>query len=203
MILETYLERKPPESAVISLHGYTGDEYSMRPVAIGVRAHYTKWLIPRGPFGNRTNKGYSWFSGNDDSGWDSSKSFEILSELLGRLFQEGFPAEKIFFMGFSQGACLCMEFMARLPYSMGGVIPICGFIKYPEKLRSESTPESRKTPVHLFHGMKDELVPLSESESAQWLLSDLGHDVMLTPYRAGHKISSAILPAIRTIIEGT
>ena len=35
----------------------------------------------------------------------------------------------MYLLGFSQGACLAMEFMIRQEFSLGGIIPISGFIK--------------------------------------------------------------------------
>ncbi|NQV38610.1 MAG: dienelactone hydrolase family protein [Candidatus Marinimicrobia bacterium] len=201
MIIETLLDKTPPNSAVIGLHGYTGDEHVLKPVIIGIKSHHTKWFIPRAPYKNLNGQGNTWFTGNDSDGWKFQDSFDLLNELLTQILSEGFPKEKIFILGFSQGACLAMDFMVRMSFPIGGIIPIAGFIKYSERFKHDATNQSKNTPVHLFHGEKDHIVPFNESENSMELFSSLGYDVSLTPYKAKHKISTRIMQSIRFILE--
>lgn len=201
MIIESFLEKTPPNSAVIGLHGYTGDEHVLKPILTGINSHHTKWYLPRAPYKNQNGNGNTWFIGNDTDGWQFQKSFDLLNELLNQVIKEGFPKEKVFILGFSQGACLVMEFMVRLPFSIGGIIPIAGFIKFSERFKQDATHQSKNTPVHLFHGENDQIVPFNESEKSSKLFSLLGYDVTLTPYQAKHKISTRIMKNIRNIIE--
>ena len=55
----------------------------------------------------------NWFDGNEDIGWKYQDSFDILSKLISELNDQGFPNHAIYILGFSQGACLSMEFMIR------------------------------------------------------------------------------------------
>ncbi len=200
MILETLPARKTAKNAVIAIHGYTGDEHALRPFAIGVRSHYTSWYFPRAPYQDRKGRGFTWFQGNDKEGWAYEASFQLLTDLIQQLQSEGFNYEQIFLLGFSQGACLAMDFMIRQPKPLAGIIPIAGFIKFPDHFIRDATLGSRATPVHIFHGIDDDIVPLTAGEQAYELFQNLGYQVNLNTYPAKHKIPVTVAGRIRQIL---
>ena len=77
MILNPYQVTEKPSRAVIGLHGWTGDEYSMESIAISVKASTAKRLMPRAPYEADTGEGYTWFSGSDETGWKYEKTLEM------------------------------------------------------------------------------------------------------------------------------
>ena len=107
----------------------------------------------------------------------------------------------IFVMGFSQGACLAMEYVLRLPFSIAGIIPIAGFIKFKDKLKLEHSQESKATKILLMHGEEDKIVDLDESKASFKILNDLGYSVDLQTYDAGHKIPLSCRAIIEHFIE--
>jgi predicted esterase len=81
-----------------------------------------------------------------------------------------------------------MEWMIRQPFSMGGVIPIAGFIKYKDRFKIDATLGSKGTQILLIHGDKDEIIHPEESEKAMKLFQSLGYNVNLHILSAEHKI---------------
>lgn len=201
MILETLPARDTAFNAVIAIHGYTGDEHALRPFVIGIRSHHTSWYFPRAPYADRKGRGYTWFQGNDKDGWTYEESFDLLTELIQHLRDEGFEYEQIYLLGFSQGACLSMDFMIRQNYRLGGIFPIAGFVKFPDHFIRDATLASRSTPVHLFHGQNDDIVPVAAGEQARDLFQNLGYDIRLTTYPAGHKIPVSVARLIRDVLQ--
>ena len=128
-----------PKKAIIGLHGWTGNEDSFEPVSKIINLDNVKWYFPRAPYKSGTGKGYSWFSGSDEKGWEFDKTWNGMHNLLAKIKSEGFKPNEIYLLGFSQGACLAIEFALRLPYAIGGIIPIAGFIKFNEKLFEDRT----------------------------------------------------------------
>jgi len=126
-----------------------------------------------------------------------------MNALFLQIKNEGFPEKNIYVLGFSQGACLAMEYMIRLPFSIGGIIPIAGFIHSSNQFEKQATNESKGTPVFLFHGLNDNIVPYHESEKAHQLFTTLGYNSNLMTYRAKHKIPVTVLQNIKHIIETT
>ena len=63
-------------------------------------------------------------------------------------------------IGFSQGACLAIDFALRLKFSIGGIVAIAGFIKFKERFLEEASKESGDTPILLMHGNQDDIIPM-------------------------------------------
>ncbi|MFH1852774.1 MAG: dienelactone hydrolase family protein [Candidatus Neomarinimicrobiota bacterium] len=202
MIIETLQLEAYPVKAIIGLHGWSGDEQSLLPVARGVRCREAHWLLPRGPYPAQDGDGFAWFAGSDRRTWQADRSFILLDELLAGLREDGFAAADIYFCGFSMGACLALEYALRLPHALGGIVPIAGFIRDPQMLAKAATAASRATPVLLLHGAEDEIVPSESSQTAYQFLKDRGQPVTLELYPAAHKIPVDRFGLIRGFIAG-
>ena len=149
--------------AIIAIHGWKGNLSSMEHVANALNIKYARWIFIQGPYIFGDNK-YSWFEKNERDGWKYQKSFDLLHETILDLNKDGFSKSKIFLLGFSQGACLAMEFIIRQEFSIGGIIPIAGFIGKKDKFKKDIVNGSQDTPVLLIHGSKDESVPVIYSK---------------------------------------
>ena len=119
------------------------------------------------------------------------------------MVDQGFKYDEIFILGFSQGACLAMEWIIRQPFSAGGVIPIAGFIKYKDRFKIDATLESKGTQILLIHGDKDEIIDPEESEKALELFQSLDYKVNLHILSAGHKIPLSAKNLIQQFILAT
>ena len=188
LITHTNSDSNNPTKAIIALHGWTGDEFVFEPVAKMLKIDSAKWFFPRAPYKAEKKEGNSWFGGNDEKGWHYNKTMNGLDNLVNKIIKSGFIAENIFIIGFSQGACLAMEYAMRMSFSIGGIIPIAGFIKFKNQLVAEINTASLSTKALILHGTKDEIVPIKESQESFKLLKKLGYDVELKSYVAGHKI---------------
>ena len=188
LIRHDYSNYDNPSKAIIALHGWTGDEFVFEPVAKMLKIKDVKWFFPRAPYKAEKKKGNSWFGGNDLDGWRYSKTMNGLKNLVSEIIKSGFAAENIYVIGFSQGACLAIEYAVRMPFSIGGIIPIAGFIKFKDKLKAEMNPKSLLTKVLIMHGTKDKTVAINESEKSFEILKELGYEVALKSFDAGQKI---------------
>ena len=77
MILNTFSTSDSPQKVVIAIHGWTGDVSSMEPVAKSLRLPEMKWVFPQAPY-KLDKSGYTWFDGNDETGWKYKDSFKII-----------------------------------------------------------------------------------------------------------------------------
>ncbi|HHZ81069.1 MAG TPA: hypothetical protein EYN59_08175 [Candidatus Marinimicrobia bacterium] len=201
MILNSYQVTEKPSRAVIGLHGWTGDEYSMEPIAISVKALSAKWVMPRAPYKADTGEGYTWFSGSDETGWKYDKTLEMMPELITKVSSDGFENRHIFFVGFSMGAGLSLLTAGRLPFQVGGVVAISGFIKNRELFTSKMTKQSLGTPILILHGNHDKLVLSRKAEETVDFLKNLGYSVRYLTYDAGHKVPNEAMHIINSFIE--
>tara|TARA_B100000900_G_scaffold163074_1_gene138447 strand:- start:300 stop:899 length:600 start_codon:yes stop_codon:yes gene_type:complete len=180
-------EKNNLKVAIIAIHGWKGNRSSMEHVAKALNMKYTQWTFIQGPYVVSENK-YSWFEQNEKEEWRYQESFDLLHQAILNLNKNGFPNSKIFLLGFSQGACLAMEFIIRQEFSLGGIIPIAGFIGKKDRFKNDIVNGAQDTPVLLIHGSRDEMVLPAESKIAFELFSDAGFKVQLQTPPVRHKI---------------
>ncbi len=188
MIINYYQDSDSPKRAVVGLHGWTGDEHSMVPVAKSMKLEHTKWYMPRAPYKADIGSGYTWFSGSDEIGWTFDKTFELASTLIFQVLDDGFAPKDIYIIGFSMGAGLSLHVGLRLDFPIGGIVPIAGFIRNPDRLFNHATHISRQTPILVLHGTEDEIITVENGKIAHDLLNDNGYCVHMETYKADHKI---------------
>ena len=180
-------EKNNLKVAIIAIHGWKGNRSSMKHVAKALNMKYTQWTFIQGPYVVSKDK-YSWFEQNEKEEWRYQESFDLLHQAILNLNKNGFPNSKIFLLGFSQGACLAMEFIIRQEFSLGGIIPIAGFIGKKDRFKNDIVNGAQDTPVLLIHGSRDEMVLPAESKIAFELFSDAGFKVQLQTPPVRHKI---------------
>lgn len=200
LVTRIFSSSDQPTKAIIGLHGWTGDEHVFEPVAKMMNIDDAQWFFPRAPYKADSGKGYSWFSGTDETGWDIEKTRVGIHQLLTDVRSNGFSPKNIFLIGFSQGASLAMEIALRLPFAIGGIVPIAGFIKFRDTLSNEATKESKATPVLLLHGSQDEIIHVIASEKAHDFFKERGNPVYFKRYDGGHKIPKRTGPIVKSFI---
>jgi predicted peptidase len=90
--------------------------------------------------------------------------------------------DRIYVMGHSMGGFGTWLLAAYTPNRFAAVVPICGFGSDPLLVRLFPN-----TPVWVFHGAKDQLVPLERSKQMVEALKKCGGSVKFTVYpEAGH-----------------
>ena len=172
---------------IIALHGWTGNICSLQSLAKQWNFPATDWIYIQGPYKAKPG-GYSWFDGNDKEGWKHQNSFQKLREGIQSLLNYGYQYNQIYILGFSQGACLAMEFMIRQEFSIGGIVAISGFIRYKNEFKKERNILSQNTAVLLLHGEKDNVINPKESIIAYKIFKDLAYKADIHIFKGSHKI---------------
>ncbi len=119
-----------------------------------------------------------------------SSALEILKDLLEDLLQKGFSSKKIYLLGFSQGACLCLEFAARNAHSFGGIVAFTGGLIGEDLNMENYRGNFKETPVYISTGDPDPHVPVERVEASARILKDMNAAVKVEIYRnRPHSIS--------------
>ena len=181
------MQSSKKKRVIIALHGWTGNIFSLQSLAKHWNFPATDWIYIQGPYKAKPG-GYSWFGGNDKEGWKYQKSFQKLNDKIKSLLNYGYQYNQIYILGFSQGACLSMEFMIRQEFSIGGIVPISGFIRYKNEFKKEKNILSQNTAILLLHGEKDNIINPKESEIAYKLFIELDYKADLHIFKGSHKI---------------
>ena len=111
-----------------------------------------------------------------------SSALNVLKELIEHIQQNGIKPENIFILGFSQGACLTVEFAARNAQKYGGVIALTGGLIGDKLEPSRYSGSFSGTPILMTNGNKDPHVPLLRSEQSKQQLKKMNAKVELQVY---------------------
>jgi len=201
LVTRTYTTSDTTDKAIIALHGWKGDEYVFEQVAKLIKLENSEWFFPRAPYKADSGEGNSWFGGNDETGWEFDKTFDGMNDLINKIQKRGYSSSKIFLIGFSQGACLAIDFALRLPFSIGGIVAIAGFIKFKERFLEEASNESGDTPILLMHGNQDDIIPITAGKTAYNILHERGYPIYFESYNAKHKIPLKKMSLINEFIN--
>lgn len=119
-----------------------------------------------------------------------SSALNLLKELSDELIQKGIVSENIFFLGFSQGACLTLEFVARNANKYGGVIAFTGGLIGDKIYRDNYKGDFKNTPVFIGTSNPDPHVPVERVYATTNILREMNADVVEKIYsNMGHTIS--------------
>lgn len=120
-----------------------------------------------------------------------TSGLQAIADILAELEDKGFPAEKVFLLGFSQGACLAAEFAARHARRYGGLIGFSGGLIGPGGTPRDYPGALTGTPVFLGCSDPDPHIPRERVEETAAVLKKMGGEVTLRLYpHMGHTINS-------------
>jgi predicted esterase len=106
----------------------------------------------------------------------------VISGLLDHLAAAGFPAERVALIGFSQGACLALEYAARMPRRYGAVIGFAGGLIGETVDGSRYQGSLTGTPTFLGCGDDDAHIPIERVLQSAEVLRGLGAEVTQRTY---------------------
>jgi phospholipase/carboxylesterase len=109
-------------------------------------------------------------------------ALQLVAETLQRAIAAGIERHKIAIVGFSQGACLATEFVARNAARYGGLVAFTGGLIGPPGTRFVYPGELSGTACFLGAGDHDPHVPWKRVEESASVLSGLGGVVTLRSY---------------------
>lgn len=132
-----------------------------------------------------------------------SASLALIGELLDYLSAAGIPAARTVLLGFSQGACLALEYAARQARRYGAVAGLSGGLIGPDGLARPASNMLEGTPVFLGCSEEDPFIPKRRVEqSASWL-RQLGGSVTVRLYPGlGHAINEDEIDFIQSLMAG-
>jgi predicted esterase len=133
-----------------------------------------------------------------------SSGLAVLQTIVTDLEDAGIPTEKIILAGFSQGACLTLEFIARHPRRYGAVAGLTGGLIGPPGSLGGYQGSLEGTPVFLGSGDPDPHVPWQRVEETAAVLGELGARVQLERYPGrAHTISREELLQLGSLVRET
>ncbi len=126
----------------------------------------------------------------------------VIATLIADLAQQGVPADRIVLMGFSQGACLSLEFAARHARRYGAVVGLSGGLIGPPGTPREYAGSLEGMPIFIGCSDVDPHIPLERVHESTVVLRRLGGAVDERIYpRMAHTVNQDEIDAVRSLLE--
>ncbi len=130
-----------------------------------------------------------------------SSALSLLKEITTDLEQKGIRSEDIYFLGFSQGACLTLEFVTRNAKRYGGVAAFTGGL-IGDKIYTENYQgDFEGTPVFIGTSDPDPHVPVQRVNESATVLEKMNAVVIKKIYKnMGHTVSQDEINQVNELI---
>jgi phospholipase/carboxylesterase len=125
---------------------------------------------------------YSFMAPDEENQPALSSAIEAINGVVKQIIADGIPAEKIFFVGFSQGACLTLEYITRNARRFGGAVTFTGGLIGERLIATNYSGDFAGTPVLITTGNPDPHVPLSRVQESVEVLKQHHAQVTLKVY---------------------
>ncbi len=139
--------------------------------------------------------GNSWYPNSflaiprNNEPWLSS-ALDLVHKVVGGFIKQGIKKEKIYFLGFSQGACLTLEYTARNADRYGGIVAFTGGLIGDKIYKENYRGDFSNTPVFIGTSNPDFHVPVERVRESANILRNMGADLTEKIYpNMGHTIN--------------
>jgi phospholipase/carboxylesterase len=186
---------------LIMLHGRGGSAEDILSLAQYLDVEDFSLLAPQAT--NNTWYPYSFLAPpSQNEPWLSS-ALQVIGQLVTDAKDKGVPTENIYFTGFSQGACLTLEFVARNAARYGGVVAFTGGLIgdkiYPENYKGDF----QGTPVFIGTSNPDPHVPVERVYATTNILKNMHANVTEKVYNnMGHTINQDEIEQANKLVFG-
>ena len=179
---------KDADKVLILVHGRGGNAVDVLTLASHLKVEDFALLAPEAT--NNTWYPFSFMaSPQQNEPWLSS-ALENLEDLVTDITAQGIDTDRIYLLGFSQGACLTLEFVTRHATRFGGVVAFTGGLIGDKIYREHYSGDFKETPIFLAAGDPDSHVPVERVHETAEVLREMNALVTEKIYPGkGHNIS--------------
>lgn len=194
-------ELSESKKALVMLHGRGASAADILSLADYLGVNNFSLIAPQAT--NNTWYPYSFMapvSANEP--WLTS-ALTLLKEIVNDIIAAGVDKKEIYFLGFSQGACLMLEFTARNADHYGGIVAFTGGLIGETINNQNYTGDFLNTPVFIGTSDPDPHVPVSRVKESTAILTRLHASVKEKIYPGmGHTISEGEISMAKNILSG-
>ena len=187
------------EKALITIHGRGGSAQDILSLAQHLNVEDYAILAPQATNG-------SWYPLSfiapveQNEPWLSS-AIQTVGATVKSALDVGIKAEDIYFFGFSQGACLTLEFLSRNAQRFGGAVAIIGGVIGDKINRENYKGDFDQTPIFLGTSNPDFHVPVERVYATANILKEMNADVTEKVYaNFGHSINEEEIELANSLV---
>jgi phospholipase/carboxylesterase len=124
-----------------------------------------------------------------------------IGDVLRRVSDAGVPPERTMLLGFSQGACLSLEYSARNARRYGGVAGLSGGLIGPDDTPRDYPGSFEGTPIFLGCSDVDNHIPAKRVEDSARILEKMGAVATMRLYHGmGHLVNDDEVSAVKAMM---
>jgi predicted esterase len=132
-----------------------------------------------------------------------SSALSVVARIMQHLKDSGVPPEKTVLLGFSQGACLALEYAARNAVRYGGIAGLSGGVIGAEGEDRQDNGDLAGTPVFLGCSDVDPHIPKKRVLDTAKILEALGGKVRVDIYpNLPHTVNQDEILIVRDMLQG-
>lgn len=202
MLLQVRVDATERHTAtIVWLHGLGASGYDFEPIVPMLDLPQVRFVFPHAPERPVTVNGGlempAWYDitsldFDDDraSDGDVAASARDIEALVRKEIDAGIPSERVFVVGFSQGAAMALHVALRFEQSLAGVVCLSGYLLQRRETAAQIHEANRAIPILCCHGTDDDLVPCdlgketydflqakTASKNIRWHDFPIGHEV--------------------------
>jgi len=187
-------------AGVILLHGRGADAADILGLAMELDVDGVAYAAPEAA--GHTWYPYSFLAPIADNEPGISSGLGVIASLVQRFEGAGLGAQHLLLMGFSQGACLTLEYAARHARRYGGIAGLSGGLIGPPGTTRDYPGSFDATPVFLGCSDIDPHIPRERVEETAEVLGRMEAGVTMRLYpRFGHAVNADELEAVRAMLR--
>jgi len=184
---------------MIMAHGRGASAEDMMGLAAELGTTDVAFLAPQAA--GRTWYPYSFLSPMQDNEPGISSGLGVLAGLIDSLVAQGIAHSRIALLGFSQGACLSLEFAARHPQPYAAVVGLSGGLIGPPGTPRDYPGSLGGAPVFLGCSDIDAHIPLERVQESAEVFRRMGASVDERIYPGmGHTVNQDELAAVNALL---
>ena len=189
------------EAGVVLVHGRGSSAGSFLQFATSLDAHGVTFVAPQAQRGSwYPNRFVAELEANEPH---LSSALQAVDDAVEKLRDAGLPLDRIALVGFSQGACLASEYVARNPRRYGGLAALSGGLIGPPGHEFDHAGDLEGTPVFLGCSDDDPHIPEERVHESRDAFERLNGDVTERIYDGvGHTIVDDEVEYLEALLAG-
>jgi len=192
-------ELRKAKKALVMVHGRGASAADILSIAPHLAVNGFALLAPQAT--NHTWYPFSFLAPPAENEPWLGSAIDLLKGIMNDILAAGLISKDIYFLGFSQGACLTLEFAARNAARFGGIAALTGGLIGDKIYPSNYKGNFEGTPIFLGAGDPDPHVPVERVYASSNILRDMGADVTEKIYPGmGHTINADEIEMVNHIL---
>src|SRR3990172_5366238 len=199
-IIQSGTKLDSAKSVMIMIHGRGATAEDILSLSAEFNFDGVAYLAPQA-------KGNTWYPYSFLSPIEMNKpgitsGLALIDSIVEMLLQKGFSGEQIYLLGFSQGACLSLEYAARNPQKFGGVVGLSGGLIGPTVNSLNYNGNLEETEIFLGCSDVDLHIPLKRVDETEAVFIKLGANLTKRIYEGmAHTINKDEIDFVITLMK--